>query len=216
MQPTVVVLDLDGVILKTNLIKYRAMLGLFTEYQAEQSPISAYILAHGGVPRREKLAAILREIVGVPPTDKILTTYLARYAAALEHELAIAPMVEGIGAFLAAGEHTFYVSSSAPEHEVQQQLATRNLLPYFTAIYGGQTPKAAALRQICAAHPTAAVLFFGDAMGDLLAARAVGVPFVGVINEGDNFAEERVVKLTDFATLALVKQALQQALNNPR
>lgn len=216
LAPTIVVLDLDGVILKTNLIKYRAMLGLFIEYQAEQSPISAYILAHGGVPRREKLGAILREIVGITPTEAILAPYLVRYAAALEHELAIAPMVEGIGAFLAAGEHTFYVSSSAPEHEVQQQLATRNLRPYFAAIYGGQTPKATALRQICAAHPTATVLFFGDALGDLLAAQAVGVPFVGVINERDNFAGERVIKLADFATPALVQQAMQQALTKPR
>jgi len=214
MQPTVVILDLDGVILKTNLIKYRAMLALFADYPAQQSRISLYILAHGGVPRREKLATLLRDHIGIAPTEEILADYLARYATALEHELAIAPMVEGIREFLAAGGYTFYVSSSAPEHEVQQQLARRHLRPYFAAIYGGQTPKAEALRQIRAAHPTAPIIFFGDALGDLVAAQAVGIPFVGVVNEGDNFAAERVVKLADFATPALVAQAMQQALRN--
>ncbi|MBX3013945.1 MAG: HAD family hydrolase [Caldilineaceae bacterium] len=213
MTNTVVVLDLDGVILKTNLIKYRAMLALFAEYSALQPSISAYILAHGGVPRREKLATILRDFVKTTPTDPLLNRYLERYAHALEAELARAPLVEGVAAFLAAGGCPFYVSSAAPEAEVALQLERRQLHTYFTHIYGAQTPKAEAVRQVAAAHPTAPLVFFGDAVGDWLAAQATGVAFVAVINERDNFAQQAVVKLRDFTQPEQVERCIQKAFS---
>lgn len=209
---SVVVLDLDGVILKTNLIKYRAMLSLFAAYQDLQPRISEYILAHGGVPRREKLATILRDLIGITPTETLLASYLQRYASALEYELAVAPMVEGVATFLAAGGHRFYVNSSAPEVEVYRQLEQRHLIHYFTKIYGAQTAKAEALRQIVATHPETTIVFLGDSVGDLKAAQEVGVAFVAVINERDNFTQQDLVKLSDFNQLTAVEHCIKNAL----
>ena len=73
MKIAAVVLDLDGVILKTNLIKYRAMLSLFAAYPDLQPSISDYILAHRGILRREKLRTILRDLLQTPPTAALLT-----------------------------------------------------------------------------------------------------------------------------------------------
>lgn len=50
------VFDLDGVIVKTNLVKHSAMLSLFADHPEQRSAISEFILANGGVPRRDKLA----------------------------------------------------------------------------------------------------------------------------------------------------------------
>jgi phosphoglycolate phosphatase-like HAD superfamily hydrolase len=212
MNGSVVVLDLDGVILKTNLIKYRAMLSLFAEYVDLQNNISEYILAHGGVPRREKFVAIVRNIIGTMPTGPLLTRYLDRYAHALEHELAVAPIVEGVAEFLAIGGRTFYVSSSAPEVEVHRQLEIRTLSHYFAVIYGSQTPKVEALRQVVSAHSGAAIVFFGDSIGDWAAAQEAGVAFIGVINERDNFTDQSVVKLNDFINVDRVEESIQNAL----
>jgi len=209
MTGSVVVLDLDGVILKTNLIKYRAMLSLFTELQAS---ISEYILAHGGIPRREKLVTILRDLVKTTPTEVLITHYLHRYATVLEHKLAVAPLVEGVEDFLSVGGRRFYVSSSAPEVEVHRQLERRGLSRYFTRVYGSQTPKAEALRQVVTAHREMAIVFFGDAVGDLQAAQEVGVAFVAVVNERDNFTQQDVVKLSDFTSLSQVERCMQNAL----
>lgn len=209
---SVVVLDLDGVILKTNLIKYHAMLSLFSEYKDLQHRISEYILAHGGVPRREKLVTILRYLIRITPTETLLTSYLQRYANALEHELAVAPMVEGVSTFLTAGGRSFYVNSSAPEAEVYRQLEQRHLLPYFTKVYGSQTSKTDALRQIVAAHPETAIVFFGDSVGDLKAAQEAGVAFIAVINERDNFAKQAIIKLSDFTLLTQVERCIKSAL----
>lgn len=211
---SVVVLDLDGVILKTNFIKYRAMLSLFADYGDLQGRISDYILAQGGVPRREKFIEILRNIIGTTPTEPLLTNYLQRYAHALEYELAIAPLVDGVADFLVARSHTFYVSSSAPDAEVARQLARRNLSHYFATVYGLQTPKAEALRQIVAAHPTATVVFFGDSVGDWEAAQEAGVGFVGVVNERDNFVGQSVVKLNNFMRTPVIEECMQRAWQN--
>ena len=208
----IVVFDLDGVILKTNLIKYRAMLSLFADYQEQQGSISAYILARGGAPRRDKLFGLLHDLLGVEPSTAMLDDYLERYARALEHELAIAPIVEGIDGFLHHDGYTFYVSSSAPETEVYQQLQGRNLLIYFTGLYGATTPKAAALRAVQAAHPESPLVFFGDAVGDWAAAKEAGVAFIGVINERDNFGDEAVLKLSDFTNITQVEACIQRAL----
>lgn len=207
----IVVLDLDGVILKTNLIKYRAMLSLFAEYTDQHETISTYILAQGGVPRRDKLAGILREIVGVEPSAEVIRDYLMQYAEALEHELALAPMVEGLADFLQQAGYTFYVCSSAPEEEVHCQLERRNLLRYFTKVYGATVAKADALRAIRAVHPNDAIVFFGDAVGDWEAAQAIGVAFVAVINELDNFGDRSVIKMHNFTHLAEVADHIKRS-----
>ena len=211
---SIVVLDMDGVILKTNFIKHRAMLSLFSEYTEFSSRISEYILTHGGIPRRDKFIEILGNILKIVPSEALIDGYLRRYASALEHEITISPMVEGVREFLSADEYTFYVSSSAPESEVHHQLESRNLNTYFSAIYGLQTPKAEALRQIVIANPKSAVVFFGDSIGDWEAAQKAGVAFVAVINERDNFQTQSVVKLKDFTAMSQVKIAIEKALQS--
>src|SRR4051794_40016362 len=97
-----VALDLDGVIVKTNFVKHAAMLSLFADYPEQQAAIGEFILANGGVPRRAKLAHLLRHNLRTEPTDALLSEYLRRYALQLQHQLAVAPMVEGVGEFIAS------------------------------------------------------------------------------------------------------------------
>lgn len=212
MNTVAIVLDLDGVIVKTNFVKHDAMLSLFADHPAEKRSISAFILANGGVPRREKLARLLQDHLHMTPTEQLLEDYLRRYASELEHRLAEAPMVKGVEDFIANVPCARYVCSSAPEDEVHGQLARRSLAPYFAAVYGGGTSKVQALRNIAATHPGQSVVFFGDAVGDHDAARQAAVAFVGVVCERDNFAGLQVVKLKDFGCRTTVEQAMLRAL----
>lgn len=207
----VVVLDLDGVIIRSNFVKHRSMLALFADYPDKCAAIDAYILDNGGVARRDKLMAILETIVGVEATQERLAQYLARYAKSLEASLAVAPLVEGIKAFAARGDHAFYVSSTAPEEEVRDQLVRNGLLHCFAGVYGSHTPKAKALAEISKQHPNEEIVFFGDSLGDLDAAREARVAFVGVTNERDNFKGIDVVKLEDFGSPEAVNHAMRAA-----
>lgn len=207
-----VVLDLDGVIVKSNFAKYRAMLSLFAEHSDHYEEISAYILANLGARRDLKIRHILQSILCSREGEDAVASYLSRYALALDRVLAEIPLVEGVAQFIAGSGYVFYVSSSSPESEVHEQLARHKLDKYFAGMYGQETRKEQALRQIAARHPDAAIVFFGDAVSDLTAAQEAGVAFVAVINEHDSFAGMQVEKLVDFTSAAAVEMHMQKAL----
>jgi beta-phosphoglucomutase-like phosphatase (HAD superfamily) len=213
MHGSPVVLDLDGVIVKSNFAKHDAMLSLFDGRPEKRNQISSYILANGGVRRDHKLRHILTNIVEVPLAEDTLSSYLSKYARKLESLLATAPMVEGVESFLANRDQSFcfYVSSSAPEAEVQDQLSRRGLSGRFQALFGADTAKEIALRQVSARHPDEVTVFFGDSVGDWNAAREAGVAFVAVINERDNFVGLPVIKLSDFTSMPTVLTAMNAA-----
>jgi phosphoglycolate phosphatase-like HAD superfamily hydrolase len=208
----VVVLDLDGVICRSNFIKHRAMLALFADCPDKYAAVDAYIFANRGVARRDKLVEIFETIIGVEATQERLARYLERYAKSLETSLAVTPLVAGVKELLIRGNHVFYVSSTAPEEEVHDQLARNNLLHCFIRVYGSHTPKAIALAEISGRHAEEGVVFFGDSPGDLGAARETGVAFVGVTSDGDNFKGLDIVKLEDFGSLDMVDQAMRAAI----
>ena len=117
----------------------------------------------------------------------------------LEHQLAVAPMVEGVAEFIACYPAARYVCSSAPEAEVHAQVSRRSLGRHMAAIYGSNTRKSDALRSIAASHPDQPVVFFGDSVGDYEASCLASTAFVGVVCERENFQDIPVVKVQDFA-----------------
>jgi beta-phosphoglucomutase-like phosphatase (HAD superfamily) len=208
----VVVLDLDGVIIKSNFVKYRVMLDMFANHPEKTAAIDAYILANGGVARRDKLVAILETIIGVKATPERLAQYLAQYAKGLEASLTGTPVIEGMREFIARGDHTLYVSSTAPEEEVHDQLVRNGILHSFAKVYGNCTPKAKALSEVAMRHRHQEVVFFGDSLSDLDAALEAGVAFVGVTNERDNFKGFEVIKLAGFVSTDAVEKAMCAAI----
>lgn len=210
--PQVVVLDMDGVIVRSNGIKHRAMLALFDDAPAQRAAIDAYIHAQGGVARRDKIVAIHATILGLPVDAASIDARLARYAQALAHQLAVAPLIDGVADFIRGSGLHFHVSSSAPEDEVAMQLARSGLRAHVDGVYGLSTPKADALALIRERHRDALPVFFGDSRGDWQAAQATGTAFVAVVNERDNFAGEAVVKIEDFVDRERVARSMAQAL----
>ena len=104
-----IALDLDGVIVRTNFLKHDAMLSLFADYPERQQAISTFILANGGVPRKAKLEAILRDHLGVRPANGIVSEYLRRYAVVLARQIAEAPLIAGVAEFLDSAGCALYV-----------------------------------------------------------------------------------------------------------
>jgi phosphoglycolate phosphatase-like HAD superfamily hydrolase len=212
----VVVLDMDGVILQSNAVKGEAMVALFADQpQDVRARIDAWNRAHGGVRRDDKLRHILSDILGHRSDDDAVAGYLDRYARALKGAIDRAPLVPGIDAFLAGGRHVFYVSSSAPEDELREQLARRGLAPYVARAFGADTPKPRALRAVRARHPQADIVFFGDAVADLQATRDAPetcVAFVGVTCEQDHFGDRDIARIADFHDIEAVDRAWARAL----
>jgi len=205
-----IVLDLDGVVLQTNFVKHSAMLSLFEVSDDQRVQISDYILSNGGVRRDLKIAHILRTFLKHSSPEDALPDYLRSYSLKLERELLAAPLVPGVKQFVEASGHTFYLSSSAPEREIELQLRARGLQQHFARTFGASTPKAQALSYVCASSSKRPV-FFGDSVGDMQAAREARTPFVAVVYERDNFAGIPMTKLRDFTSLENVEHCIRVA-----
>jgi phosphoglycolate phosphatase-like HAD superfamily hydrolase len=205
-----IVLDMDGVLLRTNDAKYRAMLGLFEGYPAKKTEISDFILSNGGVPRAEKLKYILESIVGISASEAAINEYLVKYEHSLEGALSAAPFVAGVRDFLSACACPLYLCSSAPASEVTRRLSARHLESWFAEVFDGRTPKEEALRRIATRHGRR-IVFFGDSLGDLAAALAAGVSFVAVAAEWDNFVDRPVMKVRDFTDPNIVQRCISEA-----
>jgi phosphoglycolate phosphatase-like HAD superfamily hydrolase len=206
-----IVLDMDGVLLRTNDAKYRAMLGLFERYPAKTTAISQFILRSGGVPRAEKLKYILESIVGIVASEAAVDEYLVKYEHSLEGALSAAPFVAGVKEFLSSCECPLYLCSSAPASEVTRQLSARHLESCFAEVFDGRTPKDEALKRIANRHAHKGIVFFGDSLGDLAAALSARVSFVAVVAEWDNFAERPVARVRDFTDRDTIQRCISEA-----
>jgi phosphoglycolate phosphatase-like HAD superfamily hydrolase len=204
-----IVLDLDGVVLQTNFVKHSAMLSLFEVNDDRKEEISEYILSNVGVRRDRKISHILRSILNYPPD--LLPKYVDSYSAKLEQALLAAPLVPGVMDFVQNSGYSFYLSSSAPEPEIDMQLRSRGLLGFFQATFGASTPKSEALSSIRAEWSPLRPVFFGDSIGDMEAAVAAQTPFVAVICERDNFGSIPVRKLRDFTLVDDVHDCISAA-----
>ena len=206
-----IVLDMDGVLLRTNDAKYRAMLGLFEGHPAKKKSISEFILRSGGVPRAEKLKYILESIVGIVASEAVVDEYLVKYEHSLEGALSAAPFVAGVKEFLSSCGCPLYLCSSAPASEVTRQLSERHVESNFAEVFDGRTPKDEALKRIATRHGHKGIVFFGDSLGDLAAAQSAGVSFVAVVAEWDNFGERPVVKVRDFTDRDTIQRCISEA-----
>nr|WP_250890025.1 HAD family hydrolase [Sphingobium nicotianae] len=169
---------MDGVVIESTQGKSDAFVAVFANRWPDwEARVRRYNEAHFGVPRREKMRALLGQITPGAPVEPTLADLLADYAARLQTALTGVPLVPGVAALLRAGRYSFFICSAAPEAEIRHILAHHDLLACVTAIFDGTTPKHEALRRIARDHP-GRCLFVGDAPADQRAAREAGVPFV--------------------------------------
>jgi phosphoglycolate phosphatase-like HAD superfamily hydrolase len=176
------VFDMDGVLIDSERVKLTA----FEEAVAEvcrpdgtrMKAVAAYNAASRGVPREQKIEHVLREILGA--TTGLLPAVAARYADKLAARLPLCAPVRGVAGFLSAVDAQLHVASSAPVSEIRANLERHDLLHHFASVSGHPLTKTQVLTDLRRSHPTAKVVFFGDAPADLAAARAAGVAFAAV------------------------------------
>ncbi len=199
----VAVFDFDGVVLESTDIKTRAFAQLF---DGDERAVS-YHLEHAGVSRYAKFRHIHEEILGIPYTDEDEDRLGQRFSELVLDEVMRCPFVPGARELLERRCHEarLFVASGTPEEELREIVRARGLEEFFAAVYGTPATKAEIVDRIVGAEQVdrREVLFVGDAMTDLLGARAARVPFVGRVAEGEPnpFADEAVLTVGTLAEL---------------
>ena len=182
--------DLDGVILESVAIKLEAMQVLFAGHEAHLAEIAALHERHAGISRYVKFDAIYRDILDTPLAPEARDELGRKFSNLVVEKVLACPFVPGAREFLEAHHRStpLFVVSGTPDEELAAIVSGRGLAPYFKGVYGTGRGKAEILRSILANLTCTArdLVFVGDGLTDFEAARAVAVPFVGRVREGED------------------------------
>lgn len=187
-RPAVMLLDFDGVVLVSAELKTRAFAEIYrNEDPALVAEVVAYQRAHGGVSRREKFIHFETELFGRPVDEDRLRALSEQFTAIALRQVLAAPFVAGAEGFLECTHRAsrLHVISGTPEDELRHIVSERGLGRFFRSVVGAPTLKREAFSRILQAEAVApgAALAVGDSTTEFDAARALGIPFLGLLDE---------------------------------
>ncbi len=186
--PEAIFFDVDGVLIDSLAIKGNAFSHAFSDYPDAHDEIVSFHLAHGGVNRREKIAALHHMIVGRAPTERELADRITSFAVAVVQGVVAAPEIPGVGAAVAEWfeKSALYAVSATPTDELRSIFDRRDLTQYFRCILGWPPDKGLSIQEIIASqgHEASSCILVGDSFEDLQAAITAGVQFIQVCPPG--------------------------------
>jgi phosphoglycolate phosphatase-like HAD superfamily hydrolase len=207
IEPRAIVFDFDGVILESTQIKTVAFGTLFADRPEHVDAVVQLHLDHVGLSRFEKFDLIYDRIL----EERLSTDERARlgdrFSEIVYEQILGCAFVPGAVEFLdsLSGRVLRFVASATPEAELRSIVADRGLSSRFEGVYGAPPSKADIVRRIMREHELepSHLVFIGDAMSDLEAARKTNVRFIGRVHadERDPFAREGVHVVPDLDAL---------------
>jgi phosphoglycolate phosphatase-like HAD superfamily hydrolase len=197
-----IILDFDGVVVKSVDIKTKAFKELFKEYTSQLDNILEYHLANNAVSRYIKFKYIYENILNEKYNKDIEARLGNDFSKLVFKKVVECPFVEGVEEFLKtfSKKIPFYLATATPQDEIDRIMTARNLKKYFKKIYG--TPpgnKIDFIKEILQNEnikPEEAV-YIGDMIKDYNIAKTVGVLFIGRRNK-ESFDGLNVPQYTNF------------------
>ena len=188
--PVAVILDFDGVIVESVELKIQAFLTLYAhEAPEKRQAILEHQRTHGGVTRRLKFQHFEQELFGRPGDQATVERLATDYAKLVHGAVLACPFIAGAIDFLDAthARTDLHVVSGTPEEELLDIIGRRDLARYFKSVHGAPKSKPEAFAQILEAYgySPSAVVAVGDATTEYEAARALSMPFIGIVADPD-------------------------------
>lgn len=185
----VVLFDYDGVITDSASIRVNGFLEVLADEPADvREAIRAYTARHGGESRFVKFRHIYEHILQRPLDDGHLDDLCARYERAVLDRAHAAPFIPGARELVTDIHRTTdcYVVSGIPQTELRVLVDRRGLTGMFREVLGSPVHKSALAASIVERYPRRdRIVFIGDTLTDLQAARSAGIAFLGVASAGD-------------------------------
>jgi phosphoglycolate phosphatase-like HAD superfamily hydrolase len=183
--PEVIIFDFDGVIIDSADIKLRAYTTIYAdEDPAKLKELTLHATLHGGITRRDKFITYERDFFGRAADAQTIDLLCRRYSDLVYAAVIACPFIRGAIELLdvTLGKVPMHVVSGTPETELIRVVEDRKLTRYFKTVRGAPAKKPDAFAQIVrnqGCRPAAA-LAVGDSMTEYLAAKDLGIPFLGV------------------------------------
>jgi len=179
------VFDFDGVLADSVGVKTDAFAEMYHHHGDEiKSRVVEHHLEHGGMSRFDKFAYYEAEFIGQPASKERIGELAAQFSDLVVDKVVIANEIPGAERLMTymASKAQCAVNSATPEQEIRMIIERRGWDHYFAAVHGSPTTKLDNLQKITKKLGVSVddSLFFGDARSDWLAAKSLGMDFVGV------------------------------------
>lgn len=191
--PQAVFFDFDGVVLDSVHMKTEAFGDLFAEYgERIRQQVIAYHLANCGISRIRKFEYYYEHLLQKPLSQEELASLAERFTRLTLDKILAAPFIAGAKETLEELHSKgvpCYVASGTPQDELRHIIDERGLCRFFIEAHGSPRTKNEILADLLDrfGHDPASCVFAGDAMTDYKAANKAGMPFLGIVRDGNPF-----------------------------
>lgn len=183
---SVALFDYDGVITDSARIRVDGFLEVFANEPPDvRRVIQEYTERNGGESRFRKFQYIYDRILRRPLPPNTLQVLCEQYAGLVFDRVKCAPFICGVRELLTDIHATTdcYVVSGVPQTELRTLVELRKLHGMFRDVLGSPVHKATITADIASRYNRRdGIVFIGDTITDLEAARGAGVAFLGVIS----------------------------------
>lgn len=178
----VIIFDCDGVILDVNNLKVKAFGETVEDYPLTiREEFVDYCSNNFGISRYVKFEKFLRDFAKEEFTqekyDLLLEKYALKCIELYKNSDFTSKAKEVIHSLVNNGKK-LYVASGSDEAELKEVFKEKAINKYFLDIYGSPKSKKKCVEEIIKSHESEKILFIGDAVSDLNAAKTNKISFM--------------------------------------
>lgn len=186
----VVIFDFDGVIAESVDVKTQAFRKLFEGYPQYLEAITQFHITNGGMSRYDKFRYIYKNILKEHLSEERFKELCRDFSNLVVEEVILVPFAEGVRELLdkCLGRYKMFIISGTPDKEINKIVRHRGLEKYFEDVFGSPNTKTNLIKKVLknTAYNPKEVIFIGDSVNDLQAARNTDVRFIARINEDNS------------------------------
>lgn len=200
-----IIFDFDGVIKDSSNIKTEAFVELYKDLDVDLiTKIRKYHINNVGLSRYEKFKYI-EENFRKKHYDAIIENKLSEiFSKIVFDKVCQAPYIKGVLKFISTlkkTNHKLFIASAAPEHELIRIIDNISINEFFDGIYGAPKKKVDIINTIKSkSSKDIDILFIGDAITDLDAAKEANIDFMGVDSK-HNIFPSTIITISNFESL---------------
>jgi len=201
-----IILDCDGVIFDSNLLKLEAFKNIFIKYDIKLvDKFIEYFKNNFGTSRYSLVKIFIEDYLKVEFSEKLYHTLLKDYGKQCIELYNKANLTNSFIEFLKKNkDKKMYVASGSDELELNIVFRQRNISYYFEKVYGSPSKKKYLVKAICDKNKGKNVVMIGDAKADYLAAKENKIDFIfmsdySVSDEMKN--DNRLISIKNFGDL---------------
>ena len=186
-----IIFDFDGVVLESLDVKTNAFKKLYEPFGSDISKkVVEHHLANGGVSRFDKIKIYHKIFLGEDIDNKTLQNIANKFSDMVVDEIIKVPFVAGAKQFIDNNYNRYlmFISSATPLDEINYICRQRQIAHCFEGIFGSPDSKSKHISFIMDnwSLTNCEIVFIGDSLSDLNAAKTHNLTFIARVVSGSN------------------------------